>query len=300
MAKQTPVTAGAVIALGYIAVTLPFLETDFLGRGLYAGPGCCFLLVMGLLFGQLGVWGCLAGCIGGILIRFQSIQEAVFLFASAAWLSICPWFLWYRGKNARQMILRTGRDFTKYVIIALAASGGTGLICGIYFKSPVQMAEAAVFTFFWCIAAGIPSIILLLSILGIQVHCPPSARIPDDLALQISGKREEIGMVNDRIEDLCQDKGLDIRASYRLMSCLEELLLRIMEHGNETAEIQIHVRICETVILSVTCCGPPYNPLRIESREQMEDLIGLKLIRQMSLRASYRRVQDENQIKIVM
>lgn len=300
MAKRTPFTTGGLIALGYIAVTLPFFKTSFLGRGLYAGPGCCFLLVMGLLFGQVGIWGCLTGCLAGILFQPPYILDAVFQLTAAAWLSISPWFLWYGRRDSKQVTLCTGSDFLKYTVISLIASGGTGLIYGFCFKSLVQMAEAAAFTFFWCIVTGIPLIILMLSILGIQVICPPYAQTPDDLKLQISSRKEEIGMVNDQIEDLCQNKGMDLKNTYRLMSCLEELLLRIIENGDTAMEIQICIRIRETIILSVTCCGPAYNPLRIDNREQMEDLIGLKLIRQMSLRAAYRRVHGENQIKIVM
>lgn len=300
MPKESPFATGSLIALGYIAVTFPFFESNFLGRGLYAGPGCCFLFIIGLLFGRIGVWGCLAGCLGGILIQSLSIWEAVFQVTAAVWLLICPQVLWYSGRSAREAALRTGRDFMKYMVISLIASGGTGLIGGICFKSSIHIAEVAAFTFFWCAAAGIPVIILMLSIMGIQIQCPPSARTPNDLDLQISGQKEEIGMVNDKIEHLCQERGMDARTLYRLMSCLEELLLRIMENGSAASGIKIHVRICETIILSVTCCGPPYNPLHMDSREQMEELMGLKMIRQMSLRASYRRVGGENQIKIVM
>lgn len=300
MPKESPFTTGALIALGYIAVTFPFFENNFLGRGLYAGPGCCFLFIIGLLFGRIGILGCLSGWLGGILLQSLSIWEAAFQLTAAVWLLLCPQVLWYSGRGARQAALRTGGDFVKYMVISLIASGGIGLIGGICFKSSVQMAEAAAFTFFWCIAAGIPVVILLLSIMGIQIQCPPSVRTPDDLDLQISGQKEEIGIVNDQIEKLCQERGMEIKASYRLMSCLEELLLRIMENGSPANGIKIQIRICETTILSVTCCGPPYNPLHMDSREQMEDLIGLKIIRQMSLRASYRRVGGENQIKIVM
>lgn len=300
MAKESPLGTGAIIALGYIAVTLPFFESDFLGRGLYAGPGCCFLFIIGLLFGRIGIWGCLTGCLGGILLQSLSIWEVVFQLTAAVWLLICPRLLWYSGRRCIQAALRTGRDFIKYIAISLIASGGTGLIGGLCFKSYVKMAEVAAFTFFWCAAAGIPVIILMLSIMGIQVQCPSRARTPDDLDLQIYGHKEEIGMVNDKIEKLCLEREMEVKASYRLMSCLEELLLRIMENGSASAGIKIHVRICETVILSVTCCGPPYNPLLMDSREQMEELIGLKMIRQMSLRASYRRIRGENQIKIVM
>lgn len=300
MAKKTPFTTGILISFGYMAVTLPFLMTDFLGRGLYAGPGYCFPVIMGLLFGRIGILGCLIGCLGGILLFPQSSREAASQLITTAWLSTFPFLLWYMGKNARQVTLSTGRDFIKYALLSLVTSGGAGFIYGICLKDPRQMSETWAFTFFWCIAVGIPVIILMLSILGIQPCCPLSAQIPDDLELKISGYREEIGLVNDRIENLCQGKGLDIKTSYRLMSCLEELLLRIMEHGGATMDIRIHIRIGETVLLSVTYCGSPYNPLRTGRREQMEDQISLILIRQMSLRAAYRRVHDENQIKIVM
>lgn len=256
MAKKTPFITGILISFGYMAVTLPFLMTDFLGRGLYAGPGYCFPVIMGLLFGRIGILGCLIGCLGGILLFPQSSREAASQLITTAWLSTFPFLLWYMGKNARQVTLSTGRDFIKYALLSLVTSGGAGFIYGICLKDPRQMSETWAFTFFWCIAVGIPVIILMLSILGIQPCCPLSAQIPDDLELKISGYREEIGLVNDRIG--------------------------------------------ETVLLSVTYCGSPYNPLRTGRREQMEDQIGLILIRQMSLRAAYRRVHDENQIKIVM
>lgn len=283
-----------ITAAAYLITGLPFHMTGLFGKDILAGLSSCTLFLGGLLFGWKGMagglLGFLAGCVFSVSFRFLVLLEAV-------WLAVIPYILWYGAENAQQACLRTGRECMKFAVIAAVTSLGNGIIGALgggrfWFTSG--------FTFIWCIVGGMPMMILLTSILGVESQCLPRFRKPNDMEITISAKAEEVGIVNDQIEELGMLCGLERKRMFRVMLCMEELLIRIIENGQVKDSIQIAVKSEETIRILVTYQGKKYNPLRMGRKELQEELLGLKLVMQMSLRASYSYILGENEILIVI
>lgn len=301
MSKQTILRLRTVLitAFAYMAVDIPFSYTNFLGDGGMMGPVLGLAFITGLVYGRQGTIGCMAGAVISLGVCHDLYDGAVWQLAGVLWTCSIPYILWYASDQAKQVELKTREDFLKYAGIVLTVAAGFAVIMGIQ-SGMAAGGQRAVFLIFWSLVTGAPVMILMTSILGIEAGCRPEAKPAYDLDLHVSGSIEEIGVVNDRIEEMGISKNMDRKAVFRLMGCVEELLLRIMDHAYAEGKIGIRIMIKDTVMISISYTGKRYNPLLTARDSKMEDLIGLKLIMQMSLRASYGCIRNENEIRIIM
>lgn len=289
----------AVSALIYLAVDLPFSLTGFPGTQQLAGPSAGVALLLGLLAGRTGAVGCVVGA--GVAAALSEKAGIFILIAAAgvASLALIPYTLWYAKQEAEQVSLRSGRDFLKYTLILAVGAAGNAFFA-LFLGGPGAVFPAFAFTLFWGLVEGAPLLILLISILGVRPACPARARQEWDLELIIPPEIERIGEVNDRIEELGMEKGLNRKEMFRLMACLEEILLRVLQNAQVSGNIEICILARETVMVRITYSGNRYNPLHMNREEEMEDLAGLKIFLQMSLRASWRRRGENKEIRIVV
>ena len=84
-----------------------------------------------------------------------------------------------------------------------------------------------------------------------------------------------------------------------IQSCLEELSIRIFSRL-PGARLRVRVRYGEAISLRLSWEGEKHNPLRIGKDEDELDIAALKIIRHRALRASFKRVDGENRVHVVV
>lgn len=282
--------------LAYLVIELPFHMTDLFGEWFLAGPITAVLFLAGLMFGVQGLIGSVLGYMISICVtggfQFSALLAVIFIV-------VVPHVLWYLDKNASQAALRSNCEFLKFTVLAIVTALGNGCFAMIG-NDQNNFVSVAGFSLFWCIVAGMPSMILMTSILGIPCKCRSRFCEKNDLEISILPEQEHIALVNDQMEELGMKTRMDLKQMFRMMACLEELLIRIIEKGQVTKKIEIGVKIGETMRILIKYQGKKYNPLRSGRKEIEEELLGLKIVMQMSLRASYSHCMGENEILIVM
>ena len=93
--------------------------------------------------------------------------------------------------------------------------------------------------------------------------------------------------------------GVKMKQVLEIQSCIEELSIRIRQ-VIEDAKISVSVQFGEAASARLHYEGRKYNPFRIEPSEDELDIMSLKIIKHRAIRASYRFIDGENMVHVVI
>ena len=103
------------------------------------------------------------------------------------------------------------------------------------------------------------------------------------------------------IQTFGEKYGINLKRTYRLQICCEELVYEMLNHcypNGETPELQLDISYSEadrTTVIDLSCGGAPYNPFA-----QDDDGLGVTILKQMAKRIDARRDGEINRVRIVL
>ena len=288
-----------MMALIYMLFDLPFRMTGFLSLDGWAGPKNFLPVMTGLMFGPAGAAGVTFAALVSPLAMGVGIREAALESLIAAAAAFGTPFLWYTPKSARQFRLKTTAEHMKYaLILCLFAVLGGGLALLI---EGGGFWETALSFFAWGLLLGGPILILIMSVFGFRPVCAAKYRIPPDIDAVIPNTPEGIGSVNYLIYDLVSRKKIDRKRCFNIMTCVEELLIRINANADQETKITVTLYAGDVIFVSISFGGSvKYNPLFISKTESREDTLGLTLLKLRALRANYSFRDKINRIDVAV
>ena len=131
----------------------------------------------------------------------------------------------------------------------------------------------------------------------------------DHLTLRVKNAFAEIPAANEAVSRWLTDRNAPPAADYLANLAIEELVTNCIKYGyDDSAEhiIEIELKLSAgELILTVTDDGHPFNPLELPERDTnlpLEDLpiggLGIHLLRKMSERMDYARVDGKNRLTL--
>lgn len=288
-----------IIAPGiiYFLLDIPIRMTGFANFGNLSGLKSFLPIVFGILFGPVSVPGMCLGAEAAALVAGSPVPESAAELLGILIMGCGSWFLWYL-KNTEMVCLKKGTDYLRFTGIAVFLSAVSALpaffMLGYSYWLVSALCSVSISIF-----VGIPVLILATSIFCIQPICPPWVDTTPDISCTIGADAAGLGEVCDRISDIYMEKKLPVKKAFRTQNCLEEFAVRIQAAcGNCPVEFDLHVRDNVSMLISYT--GERYNPLHSAEGEEREDLLGLVLIQQSALRASFYYSGRQNHLHIVI
>ena len=128
--------------------------------------------------------------------------------------------------------------------------------------------------------------------------------------LDVAPDIAEIPRLNDWIEACCEESGVATDLIFKLTLALEEAVTNVMQHAFTGSlpphRIEIALAIdAERVIADVIDNGHPFDPSEAAEPDRAAPLeerdvggLGIHLIRRMMDTVEYRRVADENRLRL--
>lgn len=287
-----------IMAGCYLLVDLPFQVTEMKLFTGVLGPKNCLPVLTCLLLGPFSAVGlCLGAVLSGLILR----SDVLTIFLECLCVLAMGWgsrLLWYSGKGARPVKLKCWRDIGRLMCCAAIPALLCAAVGGLLLWRGSMFWQILISCLTWNFLLGVPVLILSVSILGTLPVCPAHCSNPPDLEETLPPGVESIELASDRLETLSSEGRLG-KKIFQVQNCIEELLLRILAAGTWEG---FHLRVYadDSVCFHLSYAGVAYNPLRAGRRESKEDLIGLLLIRQRALRASYRYRSGINELHIVL
>ena len=288
-----------MMALFYVLFDLPFRMTGFLSLDGWAGPKNVLPLVAGLILGPAGAVGVTGSALILPLLIGAGIRASVLESLAAAAISFGFPFFWYALKGAREFRLKTPAEYLKYFLLLCifsALGGGLAFLLTGYGFWETSLSFSA-----WGLLLGIPIIVLMMSMFGFRAECKEKFRILPDIHAVIENTPAGTGSINDLIYELICQKQINRKHYFNIMTCVEELLIRINANVDKVTAITVILYDGDAISVSISYGGNvKYNPLVIGKTENREDILGLMLLKQKALRASYSFRNKVNRVDIVV
>lgn len=281
----------------YLLLDLLTRMMGFTQLGSYLGIKNFLPIVLGLLFGPYASVGMCAGILLLFPFAGASLPELLTEVSNVTIMSCCAWLLWYMH-DTRPVYLKTIRDYAKFFLIVLLLSPLTAMpsLCLIGLEGFFETALCyAIFSVF----IGVPILILSTSILCVQPVFPKGKALEPDVACDIGQDFHNLCEVNDAIEAAGAAHGLPVKKLFLIENCVEETTTRIYG-GCQNTVVNICLFVNDSVSLHISYAGERFNPLRRGKGETDMELLGLTLIRQTALRASYDYLSGINHLHIVI
>jgi hypothetical protein len=279
-------------ALCYVMIHFVFDFGDFpLFKG-NIGPKNFLPITVGMISGPFGAAGVLIGAVGVGALSGGGADAVVSESVGVLIMSCGGWLLWYAGKSARGIALKTARDLLRFAAISLLLSGACAAAAFLSGTDPLPVFGSYMI---WNLLLGIPVIALMTSIFCVKTVCPPWRPPQWDINEQLTLEPGCIAVVSGRIDELCSARKIDWKRGYQMQSCIEECILLILSEPT-CRGLRLTVRISDSISIMMAYDGKPCNPLRAWAHG---DPVRLTLIKQRALRAHYRYSGGVNRLHIV-
>lgn len=123
--------------------------------------------------------------------------------------------------------------------------------------------------------------------------------INDGIVGQLNSSTDSLSIFNETLEEYSAGKHVPKKNVYQLQNCIEELYIRILKTIPD-ASITISVTYDDSYSAKLIYSGKGYNPLYFRKNEDEFDIISLKLVKHLALRAGYSYWFGENRLHIVI
>lgn len=319
MLEQKPISRKWIIfgcAAVMAALDIPFRALEFLGLMQAAGPKNVLPVLFGLLFGPAGAIGSALGAfISGVCRLSFGLDvwaEALAVFCAA----LIAWFGWYAFGWTEPPRMKRLSAVIRYICVSAVAGAVNGIICAVllcrtthipWFEIYVEVQLSALA---WALLLGLPMLITATSMFAMlpvmpkhleetyhQTHQPPfDHTIPNDI--------DEVAKISDAIDMFNMEYGISIKRAYSIMSCVEELNLKIMEQLPPDATIRITIEAGDNVVIRLFYGGKRFDPMAIRTVRGDPtanlDAVGILLVREMAVLTGFWYVDGVNQVKIIL
>lgn len=274
-----------ICALAYFVMDVPVQMTQILPS--FAGIKNFLPSVLGLFFGVYGVAGCVIGCVLSALIVNPDITAVL----HECWCIIAAGFVmfigWHMTAKTHRPSLKTWPDYARYIALLIVGC----ILCG---RVPVSLAY-----FITGLTIGIPVTILFSSLLYIEPVIPRRYTSFPDADFCLLPNAESIEGANELLEMSAVKRGVNMKHTLEIESCIEELALRIRKNHPD-ARISVSVIFGEAISVRLHYSGEKYNPFHISPDEDEIDIMSLKIIKHRAIRASFSYSGGENLVHAVV
>lgn len=271
--------------LTYFMLDAPLQMTGILPS--YAGLKNFLPFTLGLFFGIYGVSGCVLGCVLSALLLKSALYDVVYECWCIAVTGLGMFYGWHFLVKSRKLTFKTLPDYGRYIMLM----AGLSALC---LKIPVS---ASYFVF--GTAISIPVNILFSSLLYIEPVLPKNCRRIYDAEFCLLSGKDSLDGANEAIEATAQTHGLPDKRVREIQSCLEELIIRILEDDNDS-KISVTLNYGEAISARLTYSGRKYNPFLTRKDENEIDIMSLKIIKHRAIRASFRYSRGVNTVHVVV
>jgi anti-sigma regulatory factor (Ser/Thr protein kinase) len=132
-----------------------------------------------------------------------------------------------------------------------------------------------------------------------------------ELSLKVEPRREELERVHAAIEELAEREGWSAGLIFRVNLILEELVINIMDYGDDEGRHRIEVTVTsdpDEVVMDLVDSGKPFDPthdapepdIGASLDERRVGGLGVYLTRTMVEEMRYRREAEHNHLTLVM
>ena len=287
-------------AVIYFVLDFSVRRTGFLRFGDSIGIKNFLAIIMGLVFGPYGAFGCCAGCILAGGLSAADFTDILGECVADLIVGIGIWALWHKIPPANGTVfLKRRQEYIKFGSILFVLSVVAGAIAELIYPETAFARYFAAY-FVMGIVVGIPVLILLTSIVCINPILPPWATPLKEYEGTLTSDPESLGLFNEGLEEYAFMKHkLTMKEIFGVQNCIEEVHIRLMEK-NKDIKSKVWVRFHDSVSIDFEYEGESITPFRAEKNVPEEDLIGLKLILHRALRSSHYYADGMNYVHIVM
>lgn len=123
----------AFVALSYASLLIPFKQLTIIPGITTLRPAAALPVAFGLLFGPAAAWGCGIGNLLGDVLGGTLTLNSTFGFVGNVFFGFVSYKLWGnldRIADGGPPTMRSGEQFTEYVVVVVVAASGTGAIIG--------------------------------------------------------------------------------------------------------------------------------------------------------------------------
>ncbi|MCI2048986.1 MAG: hypothetical protein LKJ76_04610 [Lachnospiraceae bacterium] len=295
--QNGPVKFILLPAVLYFLLDTPARLSGFMNLPGFAGPKNFLPATLGLLLGPWSAAGMCLGAAASSLLAGDSLKDYSAEAFGIIVISVLFWILWY-VRASRPFCLKKGRDYLRFTAIAALLSAVSGFP-GQLLLGGVTWMETMFSYFSFTLFVGVPVLILVTSVFCLHPVCPAAKETEPDIEAVIGADASNLEETNEKIGDFYTAHRMPFRQSFATQNCLEEFVVRI-QGGTGGAPVTVRMYIRDSVSLEIAYLADRYNPLQRQNGETEEDLLGLLLIRQHALRASYSHSGRENHLYIVI
>lgn len=274
--------------VAYILMDVPVQMTGVMPS--FAGIKNFLPSTLGLFFGIYGVSGCIAGCAVSALVVNNPAGAVTYECVCIAVIGLGMFYGWHIRNSDHRIRFKTLKDYARFIVLLALLSGLSGLCCDV---------RVSLAYFLTGLFIGIPVNILLSSLLYIEPVLPHWCSYEYDASFCLMNGAESLDDANELMESAAQNKGIAMKRVFEIQSCLEEILIRIL---NTLPEAKIHVMLQygDAISARMHYMGRKYNPFAIEKNEDEIDIMSLKIIKHRALRASFMYSEGVNKIHVVV
>ncbi|MDO5573246.1 MAG: hypothetical protein Q4G60_04615 [bacterium] len=285
-------------AVLYLLLDLPVRLTGFLDFGAYIGIKNLLPAVLGLFFGWYGAAGCVIGCTLTSLITDAAFSELLYENISIVVFGLGLWILWHAGAKSHRVHLKKFGDYMKYILLTALLSAVCGLLGDLMLGKGIFL---SVFTAYFSMSllVGIPTIILLSSVMCMIPILPPRCYMKPDVSGMVNSDPGTLDALNDMLDEYAAENHINRKSLYGIQNCIEEIMIRIHTFRPDTGvSITFYYDDSASLWFEYTC--KKYNPFIMEKGEATDEMFGLLLIKHRALRVSHQCRNDINRIHIVI
>ena len=275
--------------LAYCVIDMPVQMTGVLPS--FAGIKNFLPFTLGLFFGAYGVTGCILGCTASYFLAGLSMKAAFLECLSIAVTGLGMYYGWHILVKDGRIQFKIVADYARYIVLLIILSVCVSVING-------SVAAGAAY-FLVGLFLGVLVNILFSSLLHIEPVLPHGKKHPYDAEFCLLPYAESLEEANEIIEMSALQHGVKMKQVLEIQSCIEELSIRIRQ-VIEDAKISVSVQFGEAASARLHYEGRKYNPFRIEPSEDELDIMSLKIIKHRAIRASYRFIDGENMVHVVI
>ncbi|MCR5201572.1 MAG: hypothetical protein K6D02_00570 [Lachnospiraceae bacterium] len=286
-----------VCVLCYFLVDIFLLSTRVLDFSTFVGIKNVLPIILGILYGPLGTAGCLTGCILTHFVINKPVEDFWIEFITIVLVSLISYYLWYFKKKDDKLALKERKDYNKYNLIVLLCAVIAAIV-GFIIKGYGAALEGFFSFLVTGIFVGIPTIIIVTSILWVERISPKHLNAYPYFEGVINSSPESLAEFNERLEAAVD---VPMKRLFEVESCVEEVMILVKENVPDS-ELRVRLQLDDSASLRFYYKGKKYNPLHFDKNNKVEDESGIKMIAYRALRASYRYInrKETNYIHIVL
>ena len=269
----------------YFLLDAPLQVTGILPP--YAGIKNFLPFTLGLFFGIYGVSGCVLGCVVSSLLLHPTLYDALYECYCVSVTGLGMFTGWHYLVKSHKVTFKTLPDYGRYIMLIVLMS----VLC---LRVPVSASYFLFGTF-----VSIPVNILFSSLLHIEPVMPKNYQRSYDAEFCLLFGMDSLDGANEVIETTAENYGLSMKRVLELQSCLEELIIRIL-NADKDAKISVTLQYGDAISAKLTYEGRKYDPFIIGKNEDEIDIMSLKIIKHRAIRASFRYSGGVNMVHVVV